>query len=279
MKTELSALLFASLSLTTACMTGSDAEAPLTYDQFKAKYISVSQDAEGHEQLTYDWDQPLASEAQVERLYHAYTAAKTGGETLSEAIVNADVFGNITVWPAAQAQNLTYCVSNSFGPNKQRVVTAITTAADGWAQATNGKVRFVYNSAYDASCNTSSPVTFDVNPGDQKGTYYARAFFPDAARANRNVLVNDITFNGDFPPEGLLRHELGHSLGLRHETTRIDAVVEYGIHCFEDIFNKELTPYDNMSVMTTPACVGKNVKNKTLSISPLDAQGIRRLYP
>jgi hypothetical protein len=269
------ALLFASLSLTTGCMTGSDAEAPLTYDQFKARFVSSSQDAAGKQRLMYDWDQPFASEEQIQKLHQAYVSAKTGGQTLSEAIVNADIFGNIDTWPAKEAQNLTYCVSDSFGGLKAGVVNAMAAATAAWSQATNGAVKYVYQPQYDAACNTTTPTSFDVNPGTSP---YAVAFFPSYPRDQRSVLVHPATFNGDFPPEGILRHELGHTLGLRHETTRIDAVIEYGFQCFEDIFYEELTEYDDLSVMTTPACMGANIKNKTLSLSAADVEGIRLIY-
>jgi hypothetical protein len=268
-------LLLASISLTAGCMTGSGAEAPLSYDEFKARYVGSSQDAAGTQHLMYDWDQPFESEAQVQKLYEAYIAAKTGGETLSEATVNKNIFGDIDKWSAAQAQNLTYCVSDSFGGLKAGVVSAMASATAAWSQASAGKVKWVYASQYDANCNSSTPTTFDVNPGTSP---YAVSFFPSYARNKRSVLVHPDTFNGDFPPEGILRHELGHTLGLRHETTRIEGVVDYGMQCFEDIFNEPLTAYDATSVMTTPACMGKNIKNKTLSLSALDAQAIQLLY-
>lgn len=264
------------VSLLAGCMAGSDTEAPLSYEDFKARYIGSTTDPDGTVHLFYDWDQPLDSEAQVEKLYEAYVAAKTGGETLSEATVNTNVYGQAVRWTAASAQNLTYCVSNSFGARKTAVVNAMAAATAAWTNATNGSVRYSYQSQYDATCNTATPVVFDVNPGSFA---YAKAFFPGNARAQRRVLIHPATFNGDFPAAGILRHELGHTLGLRHETTRKEAVAKYGVQCFEDIYHRALTAYDDYSVMTTPACMGANVKNKTLSLSANDVAGIRLLYP
>jgi serralysin len=258
------------------CMSGSDAEPPLSYDEFKERYVTTTTDPDGAEHMMYDWDLPLASEDQVQTLYDAYVAAKTGGEILSEATVNTNVYGQAVRWNAATAQNLTYCISNAFGARKSAVVSAMATAASAWTSATNGRVRYVYQSQYDATCNAASPVVFDVRPG---GSPYARAFFPGDGRASRNVLIHPATFDGTFPAAGILRHELGHTLGLRHETTRREAVQKYGRHCFENIYHRALTAYDDYSVMTTPACMGANVKNRTLSLSAGDVQGIRILYP
>ena len=275
MKTN--ALVTAVLALiTAACTAGSDADAPLSYDEFKERYIGVSVDPDGVEHMLYDWDQPLQSEDQVLRLYDAYLAATVGGETMSEATANTNIYGQAVRWNAATAQNLTYCISNSFGARKTAVVNAMSAATAAWNSATNGRVRYVYQSQYDASCNTATPVVFDVNPGSFA---YAVAFFPGDGRAQRRVLIHPATFNGTFPAAGILRHELGHTLGLRHETTRREAVQKYGVHCFEDIYHAALTAYDDYSVMTTPACMGQNVKNRTLSLSARDVQGIRLLYP
>ena len=61
------------------CMTGSDIEGPLPYDQFKARYVGTVGDTAGNQRMYYDWDQPLASEDQIAQLYDVYVDAKLGG--------------------------------------------------------------------------------------------------------------------------------------------------------------------------------------------------------
>ena len=64
-------------------------------------------------------------------------------------------------------------------------------------------------------------------------------------------------------------HELGHTLGFRHEHTRPEAGV-----CFEDNNWRPLTPYDSDSIMHYPQCNGTS---SDLGFSPLDAQGVAAL--
>ena len=275
MKTAISLALLAGLA---GCVIGTDADPPLSRDEFEARYIGVTHDDDGTARLYYDWDQPLDSADQVDRLYEAYVAAKTGGETLSEATVNTNIYGQAVYWTAATAANLTYCVSNSFGGYKASVTSAMTSAGNAWSNATGGRVRFVHRAEYDGTCNSGAPVVFDVRPAALGGPY-AIAFFPGQARASRNVRIDVArAFSGDYPFVGILRHELGHTLGLRHETTRNEAVARYGAHCFENIYHRPLTAYDELSVMTTPACMGANLKNKSLTLSARDVAGIRLLY-
>jgi hypothetical protein len=122
---------------------------------------------------------------------------------------------------------------------------------------------------------------FNVVPsGDSTGNF-ATAFFPSQARGARQLIVyTGLALAPDrrFPLEGIFRHELGHVLGLRHETNRFEAVAQYGRQCFEDAWFRTLTAFDDQSVMTTPGCMGDAIKNTNLSISPLDAEGIRILY-
>ena len=66
------ALLVTSL---TGCMAGSDAEAPLSYEEFKTRYIGTTTDPDGTVHLFYDWDQPLDSEEQVAALYDSNAVA------------------------------------------------------------------------------------------------------------------------------------------------------------------------------------------------------------
>lgn len=264
------------------CIVGNaDSDPPLSYDEFVARYIGVHVDpSTGKELYYYDWDQPLASRDQVERLYAAYVDAKTGGELVSEATVNVTLFG-LDVWSRADRVNLTYCVSNTFGAHKGTVVNALARASSDWSIASGGAVRFAYRGEYDAGCTTSAPVTFNVIPIDQNSGLFAQAFFPSNTRADRQLLINvrnALAPNPGLPFEGVLRHELGHVLGLRHETARLEAVIAYGQQCFENLWLAPLTVYDAYSVMVTPACVGNNLKNTTLSISAGDVYGIRTLY-
>ena len=64
-------------------------------------------------------------------------------------------------------------------------------------------------------------------------SYLARAFFPNEERAERNVLIDESSFHvdpdGALQLVGILRHELGHTLGWRHEHTRPESGT-----CFED---------------------------------------------
>jgi hypothetical protein len=271
-------LFFAVLSLGVAapgCVVGT-ADAPLSYEEFKAKFVTVA----GTHRF-YDWDQPLAHPRQLKQLYAAYELAKTGGESLSEATVNRTLFGD-DKWSPADAQNLTYCVSDSFGAQKAAVVSGMATAGSAWQSASNGAVQFAYVPAQDANCtNANTAVTFNVIPNSTVSGLYATSFFPSQGRADRQLIVyvaQALDPNAMFPFAGILRHELGHTLGLRHETTRTQAVVQYGFQCFENVFFRAITDYDDLSVMTTPACMGSAIKNKALSISTLDAAGIRELY-
>ena len=70
----------------------------------------------------------------------------------------------------------------------------------------------------------------------------------------------------------MLRHELGHTLGFRHEHTRPEAGT-----CFEDTSWRALTAYDSASVMHYPQCNG--TQKGDLVLTSLDNQGASSLYP
>ncbi|WP_338870993.1 M57 family metalloprotease [Myxococcus stipitatus] len=175
-------------------------------------------------------------------------------------------------WNDTQKKNITYCVSSTFGSNYSAAVTAMANAAAAWEAVAD--VKFVYVSAQDASCTASNNnVVFDVRPVNSGGQYLARAFFPDDLRADRNVLIDNTAF-GSNPPwtlTGILRHELGHTLGFRHEHTRPEART-----CFEDNNWRALTTYDSASVMHYPQCNGSQTGD--LVITTKDAEGAAQLY-
>ena len=130
-----------------------------------------------------------------------------------------------TAWTDSDKRNLTYCVSMAFGARHNQVVSAMTAAGDAWEAVAD--IDFIHADAQDNSCTaTNNQVVFDVRPVSG-ASYLARAFFPNDARSNRNVLINNSAFTldpiGKLKLEGILRHELGHTLGFRHEHTRPEA--------------------------------------------------------
>ena len=104
--------------------------------------------------------------------------------------------------------------------------------------------------------------------------YFASAFFPSYQRRNREVKI-DCTSFGTIDPwtlQGVLRHELGHTIGLRHEHTRPESGT-----CFEDNNWAALTAYDSSSVMHYPQCNGTNTW--ALNLTTKDKTGAAALYP
>lgn len=180
--------------------------------------------------------------------------------------------GRDVKWTSSQALNLTYCVSTSFGGNYSKVVQAMSAAASAWEGA--ARINFIHVSSQDSNCTSrNGNVVFDVNPVNAGGRYLARAFFPNSSRSGRNVLIENSAFSSGAPGlDGILRHELGHALGFRHEHTRPEARA-----CYEDSSWRALTPYDSGSVMHYPQCNGTNTWQ--LNLTNLDKQGAASLYP
>ncbi len=210
-----------------------------------------------------DGDTALESEKQ---LVEFFVRHQQGGALTVNQVNGADDH-----WNDAQKVNLTYCVSTAFGTNYNTVVQAMADASAAWQSVAN--VRFVYASNHDVNCSAGNDnVVFDVSPTSGQ-PYLARAFFPSYARANRNVLIDASSF-GDISPytlTGILRHELGHTLGFRHEHTRPEAGA-----CFEDDGWRPLTTYDSASVMHYPQCNGSN--RGDLVLTKKDQCGAALLY-
>jgi uncharacterized protein (TIGR03382 family) len=215
-----------------------------------------------------DWDIVIHSE---EALYDHWQQYQQG------ALAIYSINGQDIKWNDTQKLNLTYCIGASFGANKQAVVTAMNAATvNGWEKFAN--VKFVYVPAQDANCNAQNQnVLFDVNQVNSGGQYLARAFFPNSPRAERNVLIDPASFNpqqtGGIPVANIVIHELGHTLGFRHEHIRTDQ--GRAVQCPEGNEYRGVTDYDVVSTMHYPQC---GSPNNTLALSQKDQQGAALVY-
>jgi hypothetical protein len=241
-----------------------------TFEQFKT---STVQDDGG--QYIVNGDEPVAST----RALRSYFQGMVGSAStrlvptkINQAGLVVNTVGGVDDrWSAAKVANLTYCVSNKFGNQKAAVVVATREGAGKWERASTA-IDYVHIGAADASCTVrNNRVVFSVEP-TKTTQFIARAFFPSSPDGRRNILVNPVSLqnSGDWTPGNILGHELGHTLGFRHEHTRPEAGI-----CFEDNNWRPLTDYDSASIMHYPQCNGTSLD---LSFTATDREGVQALY-
>lgn len=252
---------------------GDQLDIPVSFDEFLAHVYCES---DGRV-CVVDGDTPIEGGMEGLRAFYE-RRVNPPGQALS---VNWAERGD-DLWYGAQRFDLSYCVSNRFAGQKQEVVDAMREAAEDWEAVAT--VKFVYRPEQDARCDLrNKQVLFPVMPAEDAGaSYLARAFFPSYAPENQDVRINVDAVNESMQDaemaglslRGILRHELGHVLGFRHEHTRAEAGAWY---CFEDRNYRPGTSYDARSVMHYPQCDGQN--DWALELSEVDAIGAAYFYP
>lgn len=174
---------------------------------------------------------------------------------------------------------LSYCVLKDtfvYGGEAayELVVECMQQAAADWENACG--VRFVYKPELDSSRELRPEgVLFPVREVSTGGRFIASAFFPNDPPDRRRVLIDPSFYplNLRFNKTGVLRHELGHVLGFRHEHIRPGAPPACPD---EDVYGAfSLTDYDPRSVMHY-FC--GDLGSTGLEITEIDKIGAQRLY-
>jgi hypothetical protein len=156
----------------------------------------------------------------------------------------------------------------------QLAVESVRRATADWEKTCG--VKFAHKSELDGRGNLRPEgVLFVVREFDAKGQFIAAAFFPNDPVNRRRVLIDPSFYSPAlrFDKVGVLRHELGHVLGFRHEQIRSEAPP--GCPDEDTYGTINLGAYDPRSVMHY-FCGG--VGSEALAITELDRAGARRVY-
>jgi hypothetical protein len=229
--------------------------------------------------LLLDAGQLEAYAREQERIEATLAEARRAGRPLvaTAEIDSLHEGGRIVRW--APGLELTYCVlRRSFLTGGDRgyrlVVDCLRQACEDW-EATCG-VRFRHLTEHDHATDRPAEVLFTVREFDARGIVVAAAFFPNDPVDRRQVQVDPMFYALDettFDRVGVMRHELGHVLGFRHE--QISSGAPKGCPDEPTYGKIDLTLYDPRSVMHY-FCAGGGTHE--LKITDLDREGAQRVY-
>jgi predicted SprT family Zn-dependent metalloprotease len=245
-------------------------EKPLDQDAVRAYLNILPRDGEYY---VVEGDMLLTEQEVRSYVVTRSFASRPADPDSAELLVNVNN-GALDYYKDPARRSLTYAVDRkSFASSEQYtlVVNSMQQAGTEWANACpKCGVRFVHQTAADADATTDK-VNFVVRGHDASGRYVAAAFFPHDDASRRYLNIDPSYFQSDVQSQAVsvLRHQLGHVLGYRHQTTS-------GISgCyFEDNKWQELTN-DNVKSVMHYFCSGDDAKRE---LGRPDREAHARLY-
>lgn len=192
---------------------------------------------------------------------------------VSHGLVAMTKDGKVIRWKPGTI--LSYRVVRSTFPTEEQYRTVVENlkAATGDWERTCG-IDFQHRADLDGVPGTDlAGCLFVVHMFDAGGSVIASAFFPSDPPDRRHMLIDPSYFRTSFDKVGVLRHELGHVLGFRHEHIRNEAPP---VCPNEPLWDTQvLSAYDPKSVMHY-FC--GEVGTHELKITDLDRKGARMVY-
>jgi hypothetical protein len=230
------------------------------------------------------------------RFKYSFTSADPSIPTNVQAPLRAmSENGKVVRW--TPGSKLKYCIRKStFNGDTERyedVKRRMQQACRDWEEKCN--IQFEYMESLDSAqlgrvfptdSQGKRQVLFVVAQYEL-GETIARAFFPNDFINKRMLLID---FDEYYSPShkmdktGILRHEIGHILGFRHEHIADNAPTWSSDYCTQETSSGsiEITAYDRASVMHYPCerklMEGPLKENLELKITASDEIGARSIY-
>lgn len=195
--------------------------------------------------------------------------------------VATDLNGQPSIWPRGAI--IKYCIMRSSFSSKSAydsVKNSMNQATNDWMKVCNIKFQYLSNldnQSIDVE-TFPEPIFFVVRQINSYGAFIAQSFFPNDPAYERLLYIDNSFFTSPFSKTGILRHELGHILGFRHEHIWSQDASCNGENVIEqELGAKPITAYDPYSVMHYPC--GLNKENRLLNLTNFDKTGALKVYP